>query len=186
MMRLFIALPLTRPVEEQLGRIISLCRQTGGPVKWVVPHNVHVTARFLGDTEQARVPSLKTVIDEVSAQFRTIASAIDRLGGFPNLNRPRVIWAGLGENTETMANLARQIELRVRKLRFEPEKKSFRAHLTLGRVRSSRGIEELTAFLQSYKFEAIPIQLDRICLFKSTLTPTGPIYERLHEALLQP
>ena len=186
MMRLFIALPLPEPVEKELGQIISLCRNQGGHIKWVASENIHLTARFLGDSDETTIPGIKEQINEVAGQFSPVETVIDKLGGFPNLRRPRVIWAGIGANTEQLAGIAEQVELRMRKLHFEPEKKSFRAHLTLGRVRRPQDLEQLSDFLQNYILKPIPVLFDRLCLFQSTLTPSGPIYKRLHEAFLSP
>jgi len=72
----------------------------------------------------------------------------------------------------------------MRKLRFEKEKRPFKAHLTLGRVRQGRRVDELAAFLESFRLDPIPLKLDRLVLFKSTLTPQGATYDRLHEAIL--
>ena len=103
MIRLFIAFPLQRGVEEKLGEIIAVLRDKGGRVKWVAPQNIHLTARFLGDTEEPLVERLTALIDDTAAGYDAVGSLIDRLGAFPNLVRPRVIWAGLRDNTDILA-----------------------------------------------------------------------------------
>lgn len=183
-MRLFIALPLEAPVKDALGRIITLFKQKGGSVKWVKPDNVHLTLRFLGETDENLVNEIKQQIDEAVKSHRQVQTSIATLGGFPNLNRPRVIWVGIEQNIEALAKMARDIEHRMRSLGFEKEKKQFKAHLTLGRVRHNKGLENLTDFVKDYRLEEIPLLFDHIVLFKSTLTPQGPIYDRLHEAKL--
>jgi 2'-5' RNA ligase len=184
MMRLFIALPLPKPAEEELGRIITLLEQKGGRVKWVDPKNIHLTARFLGDTEERLVDDLSSLIDNVAGQFNPVASAINQLGAFPNLRRPRVIWVSLQENIEVLAKIAGQVELAVRELRFKKEPRQFKPHLTLGRVKDTSSLENLTSYIQDFTLQEIPVTFDRLTLFKSTLTPQGPIYDRLHEAML--
>lgn len=184
MIRLFIAFPLQREVEEKLGEIIALLKNQGGRVKWVAPQNIHLTARFLGDTNERLVERLTALIDDTATKYDPVDSLIDRLGAFPNLVRPRVIWAGLRDNTEVLAKTARELELSVRKLRFKPEKRGFKAHLTLGRVKDPSGLANLTSYMQDFDLEETPVTFDRLTLFKSTLTPQGPIYDRLHEAML--
>ena len=97
-----------------------------------------------------------------------------------------MIWAGLAESDSVreMEKMARQVELAVRQLRFEPDSKGFKPHLTLGRVKDPRDLGELPEYLKSYRFDPLPLRLDRLVLFQSTLTPQGPIYDRLHEAKL--
>jgi 2'-5' RNA ligase len=184
MMRLFIALPLGHDAERYLGSIIDDLRPHADAVKWVASQNIHLTVRFLGDTEEQRVPKIQELLDKVASAHNTVATTIDRLGAFPNLRRPRVLWAGINGNVEMLEKLARQVELGVRKLRFEKESKGFKPHLTIGRIRKPQNLERLAARMESYTMEPLPIRFDRIVLFKSTLTPKGPIYERLHEAML--
>jgi 2'-5' RNA ligase len=181
-MRLFIALPLELSVKDALGKIISLFRQRGGPVKWVKPENVHLTLRFLGETDENLVSEIKKQIDEAVKSHHQVQTSITTLGGFPNLNRPRVIWVGIERNLEALGKIAKDVEHRMHSLGFEKEEKQFKAHLTLARVRDPKGLESLTEFMKDFRFEEIPLLFDRVVLFKSTLTPQGPIYHRLHEA----
>ena len=183
MLRLFIALPLQHEVEIELDRLLGILRLKGPDVKWVTANNIHLTIKFLGDTEDKLVPKINAAIDEVAAKFHPFESTIDSVGGFPNLNSPRVIWVGGAQPIEEAARLAKEIDRRMYELRFEKEKRPFKSHLTLGRVREGRRVDELAAFLGTFKLEPIPLRLDRLVLFKSTLTPKGSIYERLHEAM---
>ena len=183
MLRLFIALPLTPIVEQKLEQVSSELSRFGGKVKWVNPKNIHVTIRFLGETEETLVGAIGDHLDSIASRHDVIKTAIDRLGGFPNLSKPRVIWAGLSgeQEIEALTNLATEVEQAMRDLGFEPENKRFRPHLTLARVKAPKGLEQLVAELKSYQLDPTPLRLDRLVLFKSTLTAQGPIYERLHE-----
>ena len=183
MMRLFIAMPLGHNVEINLGSIIDDLRTYTNAVKWVAPQNIHLTVRFLGDTEEQRVLKIKQLLDKISSEHPIVKTSIDTLGGFPNLRRPRVLWAGINSNVEILEKLARQVELSVRELHFEKESKGFKPHLTLGRIRKPQDLARLVSRMESFTMDPLPIALDRIVLFKSTLTPEGPIYERLHEAM---
>jgi 2'-5' RNA ligase len=106
------------------------------------------------------------------------------VGGFPNLKKPRVIWVGGSQPIEAAARMAADIDNRMHELRFEKETRPFKAHLTLGRVREGRPIGVLGSFLETFKLTPIPLTMDRLVLFQSTLTPKGSIYERLHEVKL--
>jgi 2'-5' RNA ligase len=167
-LRLFIAIPLSVEVEEALGAIIADLKTAApkAPVRWVKPY---------------------ALIDGSVSDTAPSSGVISTLGGFPNLRRPRVIWAGLEQDSavEAVSKLARQVELAVRKLRYQPEKRSFKPHLTLGRVKSSKGIEPLNAAVEQYRFDPIPVPFDRLVLFQSTLTPKGAIYERLYERIFE-
>ncbi len=84
-----------------------------------------------------------------------------------------------------MAALQKEVESSLETIGFEPEDRPFRPHLTLGRVKSSRGKEELIRIVEKYREEEIgTFQVEKIVLFKSDLTPTGPIYTPLREIKL--
>ena len=185
-MRLFIALPLPSSVETKLGKIIDDFKNRGGKVKWVNHKNIHITVRFLGETDEGLIPDIKEIMDRVSIKYNSYNLTIDCIGSFPNLNKPRVIWAGLtdDEQISIMARMVKEVEYDIRKLGFDPEEKRFKPHLTLGRVKDPKGLDELLDYIRSYQLESIPFILDRLCLYKSTLTPHGSIYECLHEAKL--
>jgi 2'-5' RNA ligase len=185
MMRLFIACPLPPAVEEELGRLIFILKQKGGAVKWVAPKNIHLTVRFLGDTDEKLVAPLSHILDTVAGDFGPVDTVVNRVGAFPNLRRPRVIWAGFNQHVDILTRVASRVELAVQDLGFEPESKAFKSHLTLGRVKVDRGLDELREYLQRFDFTPVPLKLDRLTLFKSTLTPSGPIYTCLHETLFK-
>ncbi|MBI5267615.1 MAG: RNA 2',3'-cyclic phosphodiesterase [candidate division Zixibacteria bacterium] len=185
MIRLFIAWPLPHSIEQELGRIGFLLKQKGGRVSWVAPNNIHLTARFLGDTDEKLIPKIGALIDEVAATSKPVECALDRLGAFSDLKRPRVIWAGLGGNLQSLEIMADLLEQGAQELGFEKETKRFRPHLTLARVRDPHDLAGLMMAVQQFRVTPTPFVFDRLTLFKSTLTPSGSIYERLHEKMLR-
>lgn len=185
MMRLFIAMPLPEKIEESLAKVIFDLKQTRSKVKWVAPKNIHLTLKFLGDTDEQKVPEITDVIKKVGSAYKMVISEINKLGAFPNMRRPRVIWAGLAGGIDTLAEIAGKIENEMEKAGFEKENRPFKSHLTLGRVKDNFGIAELTDAVEKYDFTPEKVVFDRIVLFKSTLTRQGPIYERLFETELQ-
>jgi 2'-5' RNA ligase len=125
-------------------------------------------------------------LDSVSSKYDSYNLSIDRIGGFPNLNKPRVIWTGFTDDDQIniMARMVKEVEYDIRRLGFDPDEKRFRPHLTLGRVKDTKGLEKLLEMIRSYKLELFSLKLDRLTLFKSTLTPQGAVYESLYEVML--
>ncbi|MBN2225743.1 MAG: RNA 2',3'-cyclic phosphodiesterase [candidate division Zixibacteria bacterium] len=183
-MRLFIALPLPKEVEEELGRIIFALKQKGPRIKWVTPKNVHLTVKFLGETPEKQVEAITDAVRQTAAGHTVITCATGGLGAFPNLKRPRVYWVGLTGQIDRLQAIARDMDEHTARLGFERENRPFKPHLTLGRVRESYGLDDLAAYIENYEFTPQPVILDRLVLFKSTLTPRGPIYDRLCESPL--
>lgn len=184
MIRLFIALPLALDVEKKLNTIIEDMKQQGGRVKYVEPKNIHLTLKFLGNTDENKVDHLKDAVERVAKNYKPVNTALDTIGSFPNFKRPRVFWIGFSRNVNILENMVNDIENETELLGWEKEQRSFKAHLTLGRVKDEHDVYQLTRFIQDYKLDPIDISFDRITLFKSTLTQKGPIYKRLHEIVL--
>ena len=184
-MRLFIASPISAEVEKELTRVIAALTSSGGPVKWVAPSNIHLTLKFLGEADEQLLPDLRLIIDETAKKHKAVESGLSGLGAFPNLNRARVYWVGLAGGKEQLASIARDLENKVYKLGFEKENRPFKSHLTLGRVKTPQGLQKHNDVVIATKVSQILFKFDRIILFKSTLTPGGPIHDFLHEAVMK-
>ncbi len=92
---------------------------------------------------------------------------------------------GLVDGKEILAYFQKQLERELEKIGFEPEERAFHPHLTLGRMKSSKGREELAGRMERHQEEEFgDFQVERIVLFKSDLKPTGPIYTPLRELRL--
>ena len=185
-MRLFIALPLPEQIQEALSKIIRDLRQASAAVRWVDPHNIHLTLRFLGDTDPSLLPELKQLIDRVAQQQASLTLGLNRLGAFPNLSKPRVYWISTADQAiiENLRNLAQRIELDICKLGFQAEGRPFKPHLTLGRLKQPHNVDRMAQAIKTYPIPTLRVQLSRIVLFQSTLTPKGAIYQSLHESPL--
>lgn len=185
-MRLFIALPLPREIEELLGKIIFVLKQKGGGrIKWVAPKNIHLTVKFLGETEEAKLEGIKKAVGEIAGRYPVVKCSVDKVGAFPDLVRPRVFWAGLSGDIEILESIVNEIEDAMASLGFAREEKRFKPHLTLGRVKENYGLGDLVSYVKGYEMAPEPFAMETLVLFKSTLTPKGPIYERLYEAGLR-
>jgi 2'-5' RNA ligase len=107
------------------------------------------------------------------------------VGAFPHLKNPRIVWMGLVDEKEILTHFQKQLEEEFEKIGFESEERPFHPHLTLGRMRSSRGREELIGRVEKHKEEEFgELHIERVVLFKSDLRPTGPIYTPLKELRL--
>jgi len=177
-MRTFLAIPipesLVPPVESLRDRLAA----SRADVKWVDRSNFHFTIRFLGEIDHHQVESVKSTVRSFVNRpaFRI---EMGKVGAFPSLSVPRVIWVGLAKGHQEMQELAREIENALSELGLPPEVKPFHAHVTLGRARSERwgALKELLnqePGLTGYTFSA-----NTLSLYASTLTPQGPIYQAL-------
>ena len=162
----------------------SEIKDTGADLKLVEPENIHITLKFLGDTDEEKIDEIEKIIKNSLNGINPFNIKLIGTGVFPNKNYMRVVWIGL-ENAEKIAEISKKIDKQLEGLGFEPEKRGFSAHLTIARVRSPRNKEKLIQVIEKYKdFEFATIDVDSIKLKKSDLTPKGPIYTTLREVKL--
>ena len=110
----------------------------------------------------------------------SIHVTLKKLGLFPSLHRPRVLWIGLENETAPLATLQRSLEQGWTDCGFPREDRPFRPHLTIGRITSSRLTGEPIKFLaQAGDCSAGSFCADRLTLFQSVLTPQGAVYTQL-------
>lgn len=183
MVRLFIALLLPDGIKKALENIVVDLKPKVKGVRWVTAENMHLTLKFIGETEEEKIAPIARVLDTVVAGRKPLAVAFDRMGGFPDLRNPRVVWVGL-RGVEPAAEIASLLNRQLKPLGFSPEKRPFAAHLTLGRIKFPIDAAPLAAYAERLRLPADSIILDRIALVKSTLTPGGPIYETLEQKIL--
>jgi 2'-5' RNA ligase len=184
MVRTFVALLIPPAWSEHLGRIrADLSGQTSG-LSWVKPENVHITLRFLGDLGDSGVHRAGEAVRRGAERVLAIPARLGGLGGFPDLERPRVIWAALAEGAAEATGLARAVNDALRQDGFGPPDKPFRAHLTLARVREgAKGLSVVRAYQPPPPPEAAV--LERVALMKSDLEPAGARYTPLLEVRLR-
>jgi 2'-5' RNA ligase len=185
LIRSFLAIELPRPILRKIEEVQGDLRLTHADVRWVNPEKIHLTLKFFGNIEESRVDPIFKSIEKTVRNTLPFSLKVRGVGAFPQMKNPRVIWMGLVEERETLSSLQKQIESQLEKIGFQPEDRSFHPHLTLGRMRSSRGKGDLVGKIEKYKEEDFgDLQVERVVLFKSDLKPTGPIYTSLREMKL--
>ncbi len=187
-MRAFIAIELPQNIKQLISRFQSALEPCQADVKWVSSPNIHLTLKFLGEiddkTGEAVIETIKTVCTKVS----TFIIKTGRLGAFPSLRSPRVIWLGLSAGDEECVSLAEQIESGLSRAGIPKEDREFSSHITIGRVRSQKNLRPLQdklAKLEEKEELQEGFEVRKVTLFKSTLTPQGPVYEKIYETALR-
>lgn len=192
-MRAFIAIELPAEIKELLSKIQNRIMRAEADVKWVLPKNIHLTLKFLGEIDGQQQENISKVLREITCQNEPFATAITSLGAFPKLEHPRVIWVGLDGTDEPIKRIANTLEGALEKLNFPKEERAFSSHITLGRVRSGKNRNSLVKAMTEEQKMLIPLKgqkelrfpVRKITLFKSTLSPRGPVYEAVCESDLK-
>ena len=177
--RTFIAIDIPQEIKMELDKLISTLRPFGPDIKWVKAANLHMTLRFLGDMPKDSIPGLAQEIEKNVKSFGKFQLALSGLGGFPNLKRPKVIWVGSGAGTDRLMALAPLVEKSCIDGGFGQGDKPFSSHLTIGRVKFPKVLNQLISKIESTKFDSAPFDVDEVIVFRSDLSPAGPKYTRL-------
>ncbi|MGB2662281.1 MAG: RNA 2',3'-cyclic phosphodiesterase [Candidatus Omnitrophota bacterium] len=180
--RSFVALELSDEARAELARIEEVLKKADANVKWVKPGSIHLTLKFLGYVPEGRIASISKKLEKIASEASPFDIVLSEIGVFPTWRQARVLWIGVGEGAEEVKSLARQVEDAMAQEGFEKEKRSFKSHLTIGRVRSAKNKEELEKEALKIKVTPAPSHISKIVLFKSDLSPKGAVYTPLFEA----
>jgi 2'-5' RNA ligase len=168
-MRCFVAIDIPPEARDRLVAVQEALRGVGADVRWVRPETLHLTLRFLGDVDAPAAASLGTALAAEAARRPPLPLALHGTGLFPT-----VVWAGCRGD---LAPLAAAVDAIATSLGLPADDKPFAAHVTIGRVKSGRHAALLRAALPEGPIAAFEAR--EMALMRSTLKPTGPVYERL-------
>jgi 2'-5' RNA ligase len=182
-MRLFIAVNLTEDVRISIHRLIAGIRLDRDPVRWISPGNIHLTLKFLGEVSPVLCEPVEGVIRDAVSRHPPFDLALQGVGAFPDIRRPRVVWIGVkdGEALSIIKDVYHDIEDGLERLGFNKEKRAFHPHLTIGRIRSTRkGKDKLSPGLaERLERVSLPgerLRVESVELMESILRPTGAEY----------
>ena len=200
-LRTFIAINVPPVVLDTITRIQNRFKSLGLHASWVKPGNIHLTLKFLGDTDPDRISGIQDKLTETLAPFERFRLSLDSAGVFPNTKNPRILWVDLKDNDGTLKALQTAIEETLESAGFSTDPRPFSPHLTLARIKSPWGIKfpegikspkgekELKDELDAVNQEGIsphPFKVGEIHLYESQLTPKGSIYTVLANFKLNP
>jgi len=188
-MRTFIAIELPLDIKEKLSWIQDKLSRCGADINWVSANNMHLTLKFLGEIDQGKLNAVIKATEEITQDKFQFGITLLNLGVFPSPNFPKVIWAGIEEGNSEIIIIAKALEEKLERLGIPKEGRPFSSHITLGRTRAPTNKDRLLKSLNILKDEfsknGAGFIADKITIFKSTLTPGGPLYEALKEIALK-
>jgi len=180
--RAFIAIDLPESVKSFLSEAQETLKLYGFRVKWIRPQNIHLTLKFLGDTATADIDKIVEAMTLAARNRPVVSLTAKGIGVFPNVRRPRVIWAGLNGQLEILSGLQQTLDACLADLGFARERRAFKSHLTLGRVKGNIASGRMKAAIDKLKeFESESFEINQIILFKSELRPSGAVYTKVQE-----
>lgn len=181
-MRCFIAVELGKDIQSALLNAINILKEKDGKVRWAKPLGIHLTLKFLGKIKSEFIPKIESVLKKTAKKHTPFSLNTKGIGTFPlRSHKPSIIWAGIEEN-ESLVSLHEDLDINLIKLGFPGEKRKFRPHLTLGRIKSYNRIDRLLSEISKYQeFEFGKKTVSKIVLYESILKPSGAEYRKIIE-----
>jgi len=184
-MRVFIALSISSSIKEKIAEIQKRLKEREDKVRWVNPGIIHLTLKFLGEIREEKLKEVFKAAERVARESSPFLMNIEGMGLFPNFSRPRIIWVGVREEEEKLQSLVSSLEKELKREGFPEEKREWRPHLTVGRIKFLKEREKLMDFIQLEREKRFGEEKVRdIQIMESRLTPGGPIYTVLKRVLL--
>lgn len=177
--RCFVGLPLPEAWRLALNRVTArLALRLASRIAWTGPDNWHLTLKFLGEVDEARLPEVAAALGSID--FAAPCLRLGRAGGFGPGAAPKTLWAGLELGEQACASLAGDVDRALALCGFAPERRPFRAHVTLGRVKAAAVGDDWAAPGEELVREVFaPARPGRLVLWRSILGPGGPKYVAL-------
>jgi len=185
--RAFLAIEPTENVLQEISRLQEkLKREISGRLSWTRPQGQHLTLKFFGDISKEDIINISAAVQKRVVVDQELNLKIEKLGVFPDARRPRVLWCAVTGDVERLINLQKKLDSDFAAIGFPAEDRSFKAHLTLARIKDPRDLAGMSEALKKYdSFKAGEFVADKLFLFQSNLSPQGAVYTKLAEFVLE-
>lgn len=184
-MRVFIALDLTSEARREIEKFLKRLEKKHWKVKWEKPEKVHLTLAFLGSIKEEKLDLIKKTCQQVTKVTASFIVSFKGFGCFPDFDFPRLVWLGLKGDLKSLASLQKKLRDQLKDLGFKTEKRPFKPHLTLGRIKRARVRERREIGRQIKALRKIDFKsqwlVDKLVLYESKCLPEGSVYKKIKE-----
>ena len=184
--RSFIAFPLPESVIAYIKTVQDEFRSQGFRMRWVKPENIHLTLKFLGDIHPADIDKIAQIMADTVKEVAVLKLSAKGVGVFPGIRNPRVLWIGLKGDTFPLIQVQKELEEKLDGAGFPKESRSFKAHLTIARIKERLDSGRLVKAMETFgNFESETFSAENMILYKSDLKPGGAVYTKLKTVSLK-
>jgi len=178
MKRIFIAVDISDEARRAAAGYIEGLRRGDRRLRvgWERPEKLHLTLKFVGDVTDEQLDALRDAVQAAALQAAPFTLAVGRTGVFPGGRKARVLWLGIEDATGALARLSERVEAECEKRGFDREKRAFRPHLTIARLREPDISAELVGRHLQTNFEPIEFGVAEIVIYESRLDSKGSTY----------
>lgn len=174
--RTFICIEIPESIKQRIDSLQKPLKSIDAQVSWTKPSNIHLTLKFLGAVEAARIQRVAKAVERAAAEINRFNLEVGGVGCFPSPRNPRVLWIGFGDVPDALEHLVANLEDELAREGFAREKRKFSPHLTIGRIRAPKNAAQLAEALIESGFNPETFEATEVIAMRSDLKPTGSIY----------
>ena len=175
--RTFIALEIPEAAIEEIINLRKDKIGDGGNAKWEVKEKLHLTLKFLGDTETYALNSYIEDMKRIISEIKQFELCFNEFGIFRKGGVPKILWVGLNEN-DKLKHFAEALDSIFENYGYKKEERKFKAHITLLRFRGFENMEKILS-LTEVKIPEIKFTANKVVFFESQLKQNGSVYKSL-------
>jgi 2'-5' RNA ligase len=180
--RIFVAIDISDKARASVADYIENLRRHFAQIRvgWERAEKLHLTMKFLGDIDETRLENLIEAVENTARQVSDFKLQISSTGVFPSLKKARILWLGLEDEKGSLRNLNEILEVECEKLNFAKEKRDFKPHLTIARLREPHKSLELVRAHVENDFKTSSFDVNEVIVFQSELQTSGSLYTPLY------
>ena len=180
--RVFVGVDLDLTVCEKLVLVqedlLPIVRDRQAKVRWVPAPNLHLTLKFIGETEDAMIHRIRDVLNAIAAEQDPFSLVLSGVGAFPDAKKPRILYAASTKGTEDVKALAGAVESALVDIGLPAETRAYSPHVTLGRVKTpSRRLDVSDVVEALGELPLGTTEIRDLILFKTHMGTRGAHYE---------
>lgn len=176
MIRTFICIELPETLQALLTKFQDSLKRLGADVSWVKPSNIHLTLKFLGDVPEQKLPVICETVKSAARAVPAMSMQVREAGSFPTARNPRVLWVGIQPVPSQLRTLYESIDVGLSEKGYARDDRPFNPHLTIGRVKSPRNVQDLMRKMQELNFDGETVSVRTVTVMRSDLRPAGALY----------
>ncbi|MFB6111125.1 MAG: RNA 2',3'-cyclic phosphodiesterase [Halobacteriaceae archaeon] len=178
-MRLFVSVDLPELADAIAAVQRELAPAAG--LRLTDPANAHVTVKFLGEVEPDRLDAVSEALETAvwESDVGPFELSLGGLGAFPSTEYIQVVWVGVDAGSGSLTTLHEAVEAEYTAMGFDPTDHEFTPHVTIGRMDHGGGKERVQQVLRERDPAIGRHAVEEVALTESTLTDTGPEYDRI-------
>jgi RNA 2',3'-cyclic 3'-phosphodiesterase len=176
MKRLFAAIKIY-PDKNFMDQLHHLKIHMGHEkIKWVEDHNIHVTLKFFGETDERKIPEITRVLKKVAGENPAFGFHLQSLGIFGSKYDPRVVWIGI-EPYDRLVKLMKDLHAELKTIGYEPDRQNLVPHLTIGRIKEIKDKQLFQRTIEKFRqISSSEMMATELLLYESILKKEGPVY----------